>query len=82
VTVPGLDAADFLLDVPEIAVSTGAACSALSGRPSHVLRAIGLTAEQAHGSLRFGLGRGTTAEDVEAAAARIGATLRDRGHLR
>lgn len=79
VTVPDLDAADFLLDVPEIAVSTGAACSALSGRPSHVLQAIGLTAEQAHGSLRFGLGRGTTAEDVETAAARIGAVLRDRG---
>jgi cysteine desulfurase len=79
VSVPGLDAADFLLDLPGLAISTGAACSALSGRPSHVLRAIGLTAEQAHGSLRFGLGRGTTAEEVETAAARISAALRDRG---
>jgi len=79
VTVPGLDAADFLFDMPDLAVSTGAACSALSGRPSHVLRAIGLTAEQAHGSLRFGLGQGTTAEEVDTAAARISAALRDRG---
>jgi cysteine desulfurase len=79
VTVPNLDAADFLLDVPGLAVSTGAACSALSGRPSHVLRAIGLTAEQAHGSLRFGLGRSTTAEAVDTAAARIIAALHDRG---
>jgi cysteine desulfurase len=79
VTVPGLDAADFLLDMPGLAVSTGAACSALSGQPSHVLRAIGLTAEQVHGSLRFGLGRGTTMEEVETAAARISAALRDRG---
>jgi cysteine desulfurase len=79
VTVPNLDAADFLLDVPGLAVSTGAACSALSGRPSHVLRAIGLTAEQAHGSLRFGLGRVTTAEEVDTAAARIIAALHDRG---
>ncbi len=79
VSVPGLDAADFLLDLPGLAVSTGAACSSLSGRPSHVLRAICLTAEQAHGSLRFGLGRSTTADDVEAAVAQISAALRDRG---
>ena len=79
VSVPGLDAADFLLDMPGLAISTGAACSSLSGRPSHVLRAIGLSAEAAHGSLRFGLGRGTTAADVDAAAAQIGAALRARG---
>ncbi len=79
ITVPGLDAADFLLDLPSLAVSTGAACSSLSGRPSHVLHAIGLTAEQAHGSLRFGLGRSTTAQNVDAAAAQIGAALHGRG---
>jgi len=79
VTVPGLDAADFLLDLPGLAVSTGAACASLSGRPSHVLRAIGLSAEQAHGSLRFGLGRGTTAQNVDTAAAQISAALRARG---
>ena len=80
VTLPGLDAADLLLDLPDLAVSTGSACSALSGSPSHVLRAIGLSAEEAHGSLRFGLGRGTTEAEVDAAAAQIIAALRDRGH--
>lgn len=80
VSVPGLDSADFLLDLPGLALSTGAACASLSGRPSHVLRAIGLSAEEAHGSLRFGLGRGTTEDDVDTAAARISAALRDRGH--
>ena len=80
VTLPGLDAADLLLDLPDLAVSTGSACSALSGSPSHVLRAIGLSAEEAHGSLRFGLGRGTTEAEVDAAAAQVIAALRDRGH--
>ena len=78
VTVPGIDAADLLLDLPDLAVSTGSACSTLSGEPSHVLRAIGLSVEEAHASLRFGLGRGTTAQEVDAAAERIIAALRDR----
>ncbi len=80
VTVPGLDAVDFLLDLPEIAISTGSACSSTAEAPSHVLRAIGLSAEDAHGSLRFGLGRGTTAEDIDQAAERIITALQDRGH--
>ncbi len=80
VVVPGVDAADLLLDLPELAISTGSACSSLSGAPSHVLRAIGLSAEEAHASLRFGLGRETTAEEVDTAAARVIAALRDRGH--
>jgi cysteine desulfurase len=79
VTLPGVDAADLLLDLPDLAISTGSACSSFSGAPSHVLRAIGLSAEQAHASLRFGLGRGTTAEEIDRAAARLIAALRDRG---
>jgi len=52
------------LDLAGVAVSTGSACSSSALEPSHVLLAIGLSPEIAHGSLRFTLGRGTTEEDI------------------
>lgn len=79
VTLPGLDAADLLLDLPDLALSTGSACSTGSPEPSHVLRAIGLAPEDAHGSLRFGLGRGTTEDDVDQAAHQVVVAIRARG---
>ncbi|MGO4122897.1 cysteine desulfurase family protein [Inquilinus sp. YAF38] len=79
VSLPGLDAADLLLDLPELALSTGSACSTGSPEPSHVLRAIGLSPDEAHGSLRFGLGRGTMDADIDQAAARLVAAIRARG---
>ncbi len=53
------------LDMERIATSTGSACSSKSLDPSHVLLAIGLKPEEAHGSLRVSLGRFTTEEDVD-----------------
>lgn len=53
------------LDMEGIATSTGSACSSKSLDPSHVLLAIGLKPEEAHGSLRISLGRFTTEEDVK-----------------
>ncbi len=53
------------LDLEGICVSTGSACSSPSLEPSHVLLAIGLPHEQAHGSLRFTVGKWTTDEDIE-----------------
>jgi len=52
------------LDAEGIAASTGSACSSSSLAPSHVLLALGLSHEQAHGSLRFTLGRETTEEQI------------------
>ena len=52
------------LDMEGIACSTGSACTSSSLEPSHVLAAIGLSHELAHGSLRFSLGRLTSEEDV------------------
>ncbi len=52
------------LDLAGICVSTGAACASGSLTPSHVLTAMGLSAEQAQSSLRFSLGRTTTSEEV------------------
>lgn len=53
------------LDLEGIAVSTGSACSSGSLDPSHVLLATGTTAERAHGSIRFSLGRENTEEEVD-----------------
>lgn len=53
------------LDMEGICVSTGSACSSSSLEPSHVLLALGLSHEQAHGSCRFSLGKWTTVEDIE-----------------
>jgi len=52
------------LDLEGICVSTGSACSSASLEPSHVLLATGLPHEQAHGSLRFTLGKWTTEEEI------------------
>ncbi len=53
------------LDLEGICVSTGSACSSGSLDPSHVILATGTTAEAAHGSIRFSLGRDNTEEDVD-----------------
>ena len=53
------------LDMEGIACSTGSACSSESLDPSHVLLAIGLSHEMAHGSLRFSLGRFTEEGDID-----------------
>ncbi|MDA2912951.1 cysteine desulfurase NifS [Acidobacteriia bacterium AH_259_A11_L15] len=67
------------LDLKGIACSTGAACSAGAVEPSHVLTAIGLSPEGAHGSLRFSLGRQTTREDIDYVAETLPAVVE---HLR
>lgn len=59
-----------------LAVSSGSACMSDPPEPSHVLRALGRSPQQAHASLRFGLGRGTTASDIEAAAQQVEAAVR------
>jgi len=63
----------------DVAVSTGSACSSVNPGPSHVLRAIGLDESLAAASLRFGLGRFTTAEEVDRAA---GSVVEAVGRLR
>jgi cysteine desulfurase len=55
----------LMLDMEGICVSSGSACTTGSLEPSHVLLALGIPAEQAHGSLRVTLGRGTTDEDID-----------------
>ncbi len=68
---PGVDAQDLMAAVPNIAVSTGSACTSASVEPSYVLRALGLPDELANASLRVGFGRGTTEQQVVSAARQI-----------
>ena len=67
------------LDLKGLAVSTGAACSSGAIEPSHVLVAMGLSSGQARASIRFSLGKQTTAEDIDFALALVPETV---AHLR
>jgi cysteine desulfurase len=60
----------LMIEMRNIAVSTGSACTSAQPEPSHVLRALGLSEDAVRGSLRFGLGRFTTAEEIEYVIAR------------
>ena len=70
-----IDGEMLLLSLKDIAVSTGSACTSASLEPSYVLKAIGLTDEQAHGSLRISMGRFTSFEEAEYAAEKIVETV-------
>jgi len=67
ITFPGIEgeALVIALDLKGLACSTGAACSSGAVEPSHVLTAIGLSPEEARASLRFSLGRHTTATEID-----------------
>ena len=67
-TLPGIPAQALIEACPSIAISTGSACTSASVEPSYVLRALGLSDELANASIRVGLGRFTTAAEVEFAA--------------
>ncbi len=71
VSFGGITAEALLADTPEIAVSTGSACTSASNEPSHVLRAMGCDAIRARGAVRFSLGRFTTVEEIDHAAQAI-----------
>ncbi len=57
----------LLMGLKEIAVSSGSACTSASLEPSYVLRALGVDEEMAHTSIRYGVGRFTTEEEVDRA---------------
>jgi len=71
VSIEEVEVEKLLLALPDLALSTGSACSSATPEPSHVLLALGLPEPLARASLRFGLGRATTAAEVEFAAGRV-----------
>jgi cysteine desulfurase len=71
VSFPGLTGAEILAGLPELAASTGAACHGPEVKLSHVLAAMGVSPEVGRGALRLSVGRGTTVEEIDQAAAMI-----------
>ncbi len=67
ISIPNIEGESILLMLDRLGIeaSTGSACSAYDLKPSHVLMAIGQTAEFAHGSIRFSLGRSTAQKDID-----------------
>jgi cysteine desulfurase len=68
ITFPAVPAAELMARAPELCVSTGSACSSAEVEPSYVLRALGLTDDEASRTLRFGIGRFTSPADIDYAA--------------
>ena len=79
VTFPGVDSSRLIARLPDLALSSGSACSSGAGRPSHVLAALGLPAALARQTLRLGWSRLTEADAFAAALAKIAATAKDMG---
>ncbi|MCF8466381.1 MAG: cysteine desulfurase [Sneathiella sp.] len=71
VTFAGIDAEDLLHELPQLALSTGSACSSRQAEPSHVLLAMGRSAVEAAATVRIGFGRSTSMVDVQFAAKQI-----------
>jgi cysteine desulfurase len=67
----GVEAESLMMGMSDVAVSSGSACTSATIEPSYVLRAMGLDDETAHSSIRIGLGRFNTEEELDRAAARV-----------
>ncbi len=75
----GIDVARLMSDVRQAMFSAGSACASESGKPSRILGALGLTPEEARGSVRIGFGRYTTADELDAAAQMINHAAAQQG---
>jgi cysteine desulfurase len=71
-----VDGEALLINMRDVAVSSGSACTSANPEPSHVLRALGLSEEATRSSLRFGLGRFNTAQEIETAVGIVAAVVR------
>ncbi len=71
VSFAGVEDSVLMMSMKDVAVSSGSACSSSKPEPSHVLAALGLRREEAGSAIRIGLGRFTTAEDVEYTTRRV-----------
>lgn len=72
----GVEGDALLMGINDVAVSSGSACTSATLEPSHVLRALGVSEDLAHSSIRFGLGRFNTEEEVRYVADRVTETVK------
>ena len=75
-TMPFVEGESLMMGMKELAVSSGSACTSASLEPSYVLKAIGVGEDLAHTSIRFGLGRFTTQEEIEFATQKVVSTVK------
>ena len=75
ISFSGVEGESLLMGINDIAVSSGSACTSANIEPSYVLKALGVSADDAHASIRFGLGRFNTEEEVDYVAGRVVETV-------
>ena len=78
---PGANNEAIIAAVPDIAISSGSACTTSTMEPSHVLLALGMSKEEAYSSLRFGIGRFNTEEDIQIAVKNIIICMKKLGKM-
>jgi cysteine desulfurase len=76
-----LEGQSLMMHAPELAISSGSACTSANPEPSHVLRSLGLSEDQARSSLRFGTGRFNTMEQIETAAKMVSEAVKQLGSI-
>jgi cysteine desulfurase len=76
VSFAGVEGDALLMGINDVAVSSGSACTSATLEPSYVLQALGVPDERAHSSIRFGLGRFNTEEEVDYVAGRVVETVK------
>lgn len=79
VYIPGVESRALIVQLPDVAIATGSACTSASVEPSHVIIALGYPLARAHGSVRIGVGRNTADSCIRLATGRIIAAT---NHLR
>ena len=78
---PGVNNEAIIAAIPEIAISSGSACTTSTMEPSHVLLALGMSKEEAYSSLRFGIGRFNTEQDIQIAVKSINKCMKKLGKM-
>lgn len=81
ISFPGVNNETVIAGIPEIAISSGSACTTSTIEPSHVLMALGLSKEGANSSLRFGIGRFNTNEDIQIAIKSINICIKKLANM-